>query len=466
MKRRDFTKYAGIFVASCMVPLPLRAQDAIIGDWYGNLDVGITTLKLRLEILGSDSANLYSISQKNAKIPASEFKIKGDNIYAEFATINAKYEGKLQNGRINGKFTQGAQFDLVFSRNAAESAPPPPPLTQGMLDEAVAKSGAPAIIAISVAGEAQPKAMVSGIRSVNNDIKAELDDKWHLGSITKSFTALLIAILVEKNILKWDEPISKTFGNYIDVPDAYKNITLLHLLSHRAGLQANLDIDKLLEYKENKSPIMSQRKDYVTNVFAQSPAGEMGKTFLYSNSGFVIAGHIAEYKMGRSWETLVKEFIFRPLNITSADFGAPRGRDVQDEPMGHYFDDSVNKRVAVEPQDIISDNPLVLGPAGTLNMNAQDMIKYLKARMGRNNILALQSWEKLETPPFGGNYALGVIKRDDGGIWHNGSNTLWYAEFIYYPKTQKCGFVDCNYGNLPMVQPKINEILLSAIAAA
>jgi CubicO group peptidase (beta-lactamase class C family) len=464
MKRRDFTKYTGLFIASNFLPAPLFAQENIMGDWYGNLNAGITTLTLRLEIL-NNAANLYSISQNNAKIPASVFKINGENIYADFASIKAKFEGKLINGKIIGTFTQNMQFDLVLSRNANEKPPPPTPLTQAILDEACIKSGAPALIAISAAGVAPPKALVSGIRSVNNDVQAEIDDKWHLGSITKSFTALLIAILVEKNILKWDEPIAKTFGNYIDVPDAYKDITLLHLLSHRAGLQANLEVEKLLAYKNDKSPIMNQRKDYVTNVFAQTPAGEIGKTFLYSNSGFVIAGHIAELKIGRSWETLLKEFIFRPLNITSADFGAPRGRDIKDEPMGHYFDDSVNKRVAVEPQDIISDNPMVLGPAGTLNMNAQDMIKYLMARAARKNILSVQSWEKLETPPFGGNYALGVIKRDDGGIWHNGSNTLWYAEFIYYPEALKYAFVGCNYGNITKVQPKIGEILLSAIAA-
>ena len=89
----------------------------------------------------------------------------------------------------------------------------------------------------------------------------------------------------------------------------------------------------------------------------------------------------------------------------------------------------------------------------------------IRDRATRNNIISAKSWEILETPPFGGNYALGVIKRDDGYIWHNGSNTLWYAEMTYNPTDKKHGFAACNSGDVANVNAPLNEVLFSAIAA-
>ena len=469
MKRRNFNKISGALLLYSILPNLAHAQNAensgneMFGNWFGVLTAGSSTLNLRLEIIDGKTANLYSINQGNGKIPANKFAIKGNEIDAKFAVIGASYHGTLSDGKIAGKFTQGAELELIFTRNNQTVKAEFAPLTQEGIDQARLDAAAPALMAIAATKEEKPKLFLSGFRAEGSDIKVEETDRWHIGSITKSFTALLIGKLVDDGILDWDESIAQTFGNYIKVPEPYENATLLHLLSHHAGLQANLPLEYLVKAKTDTAPIINQRRDFVRLALAQEPTSLVGQKFLYSNNGFVIAGHIAEFKSGKSWEDLVQEYIFKPLEIKNVGFGSPGTKGKIDEPLGHYANPLTGKLVAVYGGNATGDNPKVLGPAGTINIAPIDMMKYLKARSERNNIVSLRTWEKLETPPFGGNYALGVIKKDDGAIWHNGSNTLWYAEMIYYPDRGKYAFSATNSGVLDKVTAPVGKTLMMSL---
>jgi hypothetical protein len=83
------------------------------------------------------------------------------------------------------------------------------------------------------------------------------------------------------------------------------------------------------------------------------------------------------------------------------------------------------------PGSPISDNPAVLGPAGRVHANFEDVFKYLAAHRDRTAFLRRESWETLHTPPFGGSYAMGWARRN-GMLWHR-SNMLWYAEVMFDP---------------------------------
>jgi hypothetical protein len=66
-----------------------------------------------------------------------------------------------------------------------------------------------------------------------------------------------------------------------------------------------------------------------------------------------------------------------------------------------------------------------------VHANFEDVRKYLTAHCGmRSGFLNRESWQTLHTPPFGGPYAMG-FSRQGNSLWHNGSNTLWYAEVMF-----------------------------------
>ena len=94
------------------------------------------------------------------------------------------------------------------------------------------------------------------------------------------------------------------------------------------------------------------------------------------------------------------------------------------------------------------------------------MLTYLRAHRDRPaKFLKADSWTKLHTHPFGGNYALGWMVRNDGALWHNGSNTMWYGEVLVDVKTGAVCAV-CANDAAPDTKTAVADVLMSARAAA
>src|SRR5262249_59662437 len=172
-------------------------------------------------------------------------------------------------------------------------------------------------------------------RQLGSGIAARETDIWHLGSITKSMTATLVARLVEDGALRWDDTVGELLGRVApDMSKAYRPATFRHLLSHRAGLQANIEIADLLKFSRDTEDAGEDRKAYARLALAQVPKGPMETTFEYSNSGYVLAGAMIEARLGSSWEVLIRSKLFEPLGLASAGFGAPGHSGAIDQPVG------------------------------------------------------------------------------------------------------------------------------------
>jgi len=74
----------------------------------------------------------------------------------------------------------------------------------------------------------------AGLRKAGGDEMVTLDDRWHLGSCTKSMTAALVAMLVEDGALRWDSSIGEILSD-IPMEPAWCDVTLEQLLQHRGG---------------------------------------------------------------------------------------------------------------------------------------------------------------------------------------------------------------------------------------
>jgi hypothetical protein len=124
--------------------------------------------------------------------------------------------------------------------------------------------------------------------------------------------------------------------------------------------------------------------------------------------------------------------------MSSAGFGAMGTPGKADEPWQHVVDGGVHR--AIEPGPL-SDNPEVLGPAGTVHCSIGDWGRFISACLsileGRNGIVKSATLRRAMSPRFGGTYALGWLNADrewGGGrvLTHAGSNTqnfsvVWMA---------------------------------------
>jgi len=146
-----------------------------------------------------------------------------------------------------------------------------------------------------------------GLANMEWDIPNQVDTKFMIASITKPFTAMLIMQLVE-NKLELHQPITTYLPDY---PKENGNqITIHHLLTHSSGLG-----DGPNDGKKYNNP-----KDMV-NQFAEAPLKfTPGERFEYSNSGYTLLGYIIETITEKSYEDVLKDKIFNPLNMKNSGF--------------------------------------------------------------------------------------------------------------------------------------------------
>ncbi|WP_292050772.1 MULTISPECIES: serine hydrolase domain-containing protein [unclassified Brevundimonas] len=304
----------------------------------------------------------------------------------------------------------------------------------------------------------------AGLRRAGGNEAVSLTDKWHLGSNSKAMTAAVWARFVEQGKVAWNEPlpdvVSRAYPG-LTVHGGWSDRTVEDLMRHRAGLydQTHVTPQWIMTAAFSKDPPTVQRHAMLASVLAAAPDGPLG-TYSYGNANYILAGALLEGLGGQTWEALMQAELFEPLGIGSGGFGAPKG----DQPWGH-----TDAGTAVDPATIQSDNPAVLGPAGTVHMNLDDYGRFLNAMM-TPGWLSGGSLSYLLTPLAGEVYALGwgapgVKAWAQGPAFvHNGSNTMWFATAVLAP-TRKMAFVtvsnDADKGG-PACSALIREMLNSA----
>ncbi|MEM1150691.1 MAG: serine hydrolase domain-containing protein [Pseudomonadota bacterium] len=304
------------------------------------------------------------------------------------------------------------------------------------------ETGAPAISVLVMGdGIVQGEATV-GVRSTSSDVLAENGDLWHVGSITKSMTATLAARLVQRGDLDWDMSVEAALGNQIDdIHPDFAPVTFRELFTHTSGLAPNISRLKFASYARTNPDARNERLDYARYMLSRAPTGTPGETFAYSNAGYIIAGAMMEQHLDRRWEDLIADHVFEPLGLESAGFGATGSADQLDQPRGHRPVFLAFGHRPVSPANGRADNPEVLGPAGRVHMTLEDLALYASAHVtgetsGGDDFLSDENLQLLHTPRLD-RYAMGWVVQEDGSrpgmLWHNGSNTLNYAEVYSDP---------------------------------
>jgi CubicO group peptidase (beta-lactamase class C family) len=281
---------------------------------------------------------------------------------------------------------------------------------------------------------------VVGVRKKGADAAATVDDLWHMGSDTKAMTATMIAALAEQGKLSWDTTVASVFPD-MHLPAEVGAISLLELLSHRAGLPHDTEWREI----SRTGSLVQQRRVAVGRLSSVKLLSKPGSTYSYSNWGYVVAGAMAERVTGKSYEELMGEIVFGPLQMQSVGYGAAGTPGETDQPWAHTS--------GGEP--IQDDNPLVMAPAGCVHCSLGDWGRFISDQLrgseGKPALLKPESYVRLQSAPFGGNYAMGwlVLDRPWGGgrvFTHTGSNTMNMAVVWMAPARDFAVLVVCNQG--------------------
>jgi CubicO group peptidase (beta-lactamase class C family) len=298
---------------------------------------------------------------------------------------------------------------------------------------------------------------VDGIRRVGHPESVTVDDRWHLGSCTKAMTATLLARLCERELLGWGTTVADGLPQLAAAMHAdAKGITLAQLLQHRAGLPPNPGEPLWSELFRFDGTDTEARLEVARQLLAVAPAAVPGAKFVYSNSGYMLAGAIAERRTGAPWHELMQREVFAPLGITSAGFGMPGTADGTTQPWGHRGgSESAAGRTATVA--VFADNPPSLGPAGTVHMTLGDWAKFVALHLGvlpaaGAPLLRPETLRALHTAPPGADYALGWVVcarpwAKGPVLHHNGSNTMWFCVAWLDPAAQFAVLVTCNHGD-------------------
>ncbi len=277
---------------------------------------------------------------------------------------------------------------------------------------------------------------VRGLRAVDGAEAVTLEDRWNLGSDGKAMTATMVARLVERGLLRWDAPLSEMLPELAgDMRPEYRDVTLLDLMSHRAGLPENLsDLAWFQKFYSDERPQAEQRLEYLRRAVAEAPVGPARGEGSYSNTGLLLAGAIAEHATGKPYAELMQEEVFAPLGMTSATFDQTPDAG---EAVGH-----IDGRVAVATDG----NPEMLTPAGGVRMTLADWARFCVDQMagehGRGRLLTEASYRLLHTPQGDTIMALGwgvpprIAGRIGRVLTHGGSDGNWFAFVALFPDTE------------------------------
>jgi CubicO group peptidase (beta-lactamase class C family) len=337
----------------------------------------------------------------------------------------------------------------------------------GLADELRAALGVPAV-AVAVTDARRTFAVgASGVRRWGDDDPVDVSDRWHLGSLTKSMTATVAAVLVERGELTWDTTVAQADPALADrVPATARAITLRQLLSHRAGLPDDRSPNALLMGMWTLSGPMTDQRRLAAEAVLNSPANaEPGGAFVYSNAGYVVAAHMLQAVSGEDWESLIRRELFEPLGMTTAGHGPP-GLDPADgpQPSGHGRGPDGPRPV---PVALGADNPPAFGPAGRVHASIGDLAAYARAHLAglraeqpeEGALLPPEVFRVLHADPEGDGYALGwgvTGEGDDRRSMHSGSNTRWLALMLIWP-SRDLGVVAA-MNALPDADPPVDVI--------
>ena len=246
---------------------------------------------------------------------------------------------------------------------------------EAILENIRIESGSPAVAGIVVSQIEVIALEVVGLRLEGDIAPVTVNDRFHIGSNTKAWTATAGAGLVNQNLINWDSKASEVLGD--PVLEEYETITLEMLFRHEAGIPPYTEEEHYENLPEFEGSPTDQRIAFAQWVLSNDqPINEPGSDMSYSNAGYGIAAAMLEKASDRTWEAMILEDICGPLGI-EVGFGWPL-LSGSDQPTGHSYGSEGAKPNG--PDDEF-DLPAIIAPAGDLSCSMPEYGGFLQENL-------------------------------------------------------------------------------------
>ncbi|WP_407542531.1 serine hydrolase domain-containing protein (plasmid) [Deinococcus radiomollis] len=217
-----------------------------------------------------------------------------------------------------------------------------------------------------------------GVRDVTTRAPVTSTTQFAIGSVTKSFTALGMMVLVGDGLVNLDAPVTTYLPEFrLSNPASTRTVTVRHLLTHSSGL-VRTDASTF-------NPALTA-KDIIKAAATTPLVGKPGATFVYSNVNTILAGEIIRRVSGQPWAVFIRQRVLKPLGMNTATLSIAELKKQADIAVPHEAD---VKNGGLRPTQY-----LTLGadaPAGAVNANAAEMARYVQFQLGDGTPLLSQA---------------------------------------------------------------------------
>lgn len=247
-------------------------------------------------------------------------------------------------------------------------APPEPVSVEPIIERSLAAWHVPGAAVAVVRNDRPVFVRGFGVKELGRPDPVTPDTLFPLASCTKAFTTTAMAMLVDEKKIAWDDPVRKHVGFFhLSDPLADGDVRLRDLVTHRTGLAPN----DLLWYRAPWGQEETIRR--IGHVPLKNP---FRTAFQYQTTMFTTAGWAVHHAAGVPWQDFVRERIFQPLGMKSANFTTRAALAAADHASPHRMDDRGEIRV-------IPWYPMETPePAGSINASARDLIPWVRFQLG------------------------------------------------------------------------------------
>ena len=324
-------------------------------------------------------------------------------------------------------------------------------------------------LSLAVVRDGEPDHLKAfGLRDVEAGLPTTTDTQFILCSITKSFTALGLAMLVDDGLLDWTRPVRDYLPDFrLHDAIATDRVTVQDLLCHRSGLPRH---DWLW------MPGDISRQEMFAALRYIEPSKDIRSDFQYCNLGYVAAGMVTERISGQSWEDFTHDRIMKPLGMIHTGFSHQDLERAPDSARPYVLEDLEKPGSYVRRRAVLW--PIKDTPAGGINAAASDMARYMRLYLtdgcvDGTRLVSSASLRQLQTPRVHTgkseyseigetHYGLGLASHHYRGeriVSHSGGWIGWSTLMTLMPD-RACGVtVLTNRAGNPVVDIVTNAVL-------
>ncbi len=230
-----------------------------------------------------------------------------------------------------------------------------------------------------------------GIIDSNNQKEIDINTNFGIGSITKSFTALSLAILVNKEKISWDDKVIEYLPDFkLYNENVTRNFTIKDLLTHRSGLGSVSG--GILWYHSDYT-----REEIIEKVAYLKPISDFRYNPAYQNIMYMIAGEIVAKVSGTSWDNFIQKEILEKLNMNRTTSLSKIRDSLPNTALPYIYNRDFQKIPITQEK---GDN---IAPAGFIYSNVSDMMNYMQFLLNEgvynsNTIIKQEVLKELFTP--------------------------------------------------------------------